>query len=156
VRRLGRRQPERGRDADGARPGGPAISFAALIYPGVDLTDDGGSMKENAKGYMLEDESITWFMNHYIAEHQLTDPLASPALHASLAGLPPTFITTCEFDPLRDQGEAYGAALRAAGVPAEVKRYDGMIHGVANMSGVIDGGREMVTDVADRLRAALH
>ena len=136
--------------------GGPAIAFAALIYPATDITDDGGSMKENATGYFLDDAAIQWFMNHYIAESQMTDPLASPALHPNLAGLPPTFITTCEFDPLRDQGEAYGAALRAAGVPVEVKRYDGMIHGVANMTGAIDGGREMVDDVADRLRRALH
>jgi acetyl esterase len=70
--------------------------------------------------------------------------------------LPACFIATCEFDPLRDQGEAYGAALRANGVRAENKRYDGMIHAVANMTGVLDGGRALVADVSARLRDALH
>jgi acetyl esterase len=136
--------------------GGPDISFAALIYPAVDMTAEGGSLDENAKGYFLELESMEWFMGHYIRDDERADPLASPALHPNLADLPPCFITTCEFDPLRDQGEAYGAALRANGVAAENKRYDGLIHGAVNMTGVLDGGRNMVSDVAARLRAALH
>jgi acetyl esterase len=136
--------------------GGPALTFAALIYPAVDMTDDGGSMKENASGYFLETEDMEWFMNHYLSADERAHPLASPLLHADLSGLPAAFITTCEFDPLRDQGEAYGAALRANGGQAENKRYDTMIHGVCNMAGVIDGGREMVADVSARLRTALH
>jgi len=137
--------------------GGPAIRFAALIYPAVDMTANGGSMEENAKGYFLEQADIDWFMDKYLpADADQTDPRASPALHPNLAGLPACFITTCEFDPLRDQAEAYAAALQANGVTATVKRYDGLIHGAASMTGVLDGGREMLADVADRIRVALH
>jgi acetyl esterase len=136
--------------------GGPAVTFAALIYPGVDMTAREGSMIENSKGYFLELDDMNWFVNHYLSEQDWTNPLASPMLHENLAGLPACFIATCEFDPLRDQGEAYGAALRANGVSAENKRYDGLIHAVANMTGVLDGGRALVTDVAARLRDALH
>jgi acetyl esterase len=136
--------------------GGPAIAFQALIYPAVDLTAEGGSMTENARGYFLEEESMTWFMNHYLSPTDRSQPMASPALHPDLSNLPPCFIATCEYDPLRDQGEAYGAALRASGVQAEVKRYDGLIHASATLTGVLDGGRQLVADVSDRLHTALH
>ncbi len=136
--------------------GGPAVTFAALIYPAVDMTALGGSLDENAKGFFLERDGMEWFMNHYLSPEERADPLASPLLHPNLSDLPPCFITTCEFDPLRDEGEAYGAALRARGVHAENKRYEGLIHGAVNMAGVLDGGRQMVADVADRLRTALH
>ena len=136
--------------------GGPAVSYAALIYPAVDMTRKGGSLDENAKGYFLETDGMEWFMNHYLAEAERADVLASPLLHENLAGLPDTFIATCEFDPLRDEGEAYGEALRANGVHVDQKRYDGLIHGAANMTGVLDGGRQLVADTAAHLRAALH
>jgi acetyl esterase/lipase len=136
--------------------GGPGLAFAALIYPAVDMTAQGGSLDENASGYFLERGDMDWFMNHYLSAEDRADPLASPLLHPDLSGLPACFIATCEFDPLRDEGEAYGAALRASGVQAENKRYDGLIHAVANMTGVLDGGRALVADVADRLRTALH
>ena len=136
--------------------GGPAVSYAALIYPAVDMTRKGGSLEENAKGYFLETDGMEWFMNHYLAESERDDVLASPLLHENLAGLPDTFIATCEFDPLRDEGEAYGEALRANGVHVDQKRYDGLIHGAANMTGVLDGGRQLVADTAAHLRAALH
>ncbi|HEY0518589.1 MAG TPA: alpha/beta hydrolase [Ilumatobacteraceae bacterium] len=136
--------------------GGPAIVYAALIYPAVDMTRKGGSLDENASGYFLETDGMEWFMNHYIAEEDKSDTKASPLLHSSLAGLPDCFVATCEYDPLRDEGEAYADALRANGVHAEHKRYDGLIHGVANMTGVLDGGRQLVADVSSHLRAALH
>jgi acetyl esterase len=137
--------------------GGPAIRYAALIYPTVDMTLTGGSLEENAKGYFLEKDDMDWFMSHYLnSDDDRPSVLASPARHPNLAGLPPCFITTCEFDPLRDEGEAYGASLRANGVAAENQRYDGLIHGSASMAGLVDGGRRMLADVADRLRTALH
>jgi acetyl esterase len=136
--------------------GGPAIAYAALIYPAVDMTRKGGSLDENASGYFLETEGMEWFMNHYLTEAEKADVLASPLLHSNLAGLPDTFIATCEYDPLRDEGEAYGDALRAKGVHVENKRYEGLIHGAANMTGVLDGGRQLVSDVAAHLRGALH
>jgi acetyl esterase len=136
--------------------GGPAIAFAALIYPAVDMTFEGGSVVENATGYFLDQESMVWFTGHYLDEPDRSNPLASPALHPDLSNLPACFIATCEYDPLRDEGEAYGAALRANGVAAEVKRYSGQIHACATMTGVLEGGRRLVADVGDRLHTALH
>lgn len=136
--------------------GEPALTFVALIYPAVDMTEEGGSMVENATGYFLERDDMEWFANHYLSPQERSHPMASPLLNSDLSGLPPCFIATCEYDPLRDQGEAYGAALRASGGAAENKRYDGLIHAVANMTGVLDGGRALVTDVCARLHTALH
>src|SRR4051812_33791590 len=121
--------------------GGPEIRFAALIYPGTDMTATGGSMESNAKGYFLEQADIDWFMGHYLSnEDDRRNPMASPALHPNLADLPPCFIATCEFDPLADQGEEYGELLRANGVAVEAQRYPGLIHGSASMTGMLDGG----------------
>ncbi len=137
--------------------GGPSICFAALIYPGTDMTATGGSLEDNAKGYFLEMDDIEWFVRQYINDDEdRLNPMASPALHPKLGDLPPCFIATCEFDPLVDQGEAYGEALRANGVAVETKRYAGLIHGAASLGGVLDGGREMLADVDARLHRVLH
>jgi acetyl esterase len=99
---------------------------------------------------------MEWFYGHYLTDTERSETMASPMLHENLSGLPDCFIATCEFDPLRDQGEAYGDALRANGGRATNKRYDGLIHGAANMSGALDGGRQLVEDTAAHIRAALH
>jgi acetyl esterase len=136
--------------------GGPSIAFAALIYPATDMTDESGSIVENGSGYFLEKNDMDWFMGHYLTAEQRHDPLASPALAADLAGLPAAFVAVCEYDPLRDQGIAYAEKLEAAGVTTELKVYAGLIHAAANMPAVLDGGRELVDDVADRLGTALR
>ena len=136
--------------------GGPTISFAALIYPAVDMTAKGGSLDDNATGYFLETAGMEWFMNHYLSDEERAEAMASPLLHDDLSGLPPCFIATCELDPLRDEGEAYAAALTAAGCHVESKRYDGLIHAAANLTGVLDLGRQLVADVTSQLRTALH
>ena len=136
--------------------GGPAIRYTALIYPAVDMTRKGGSLDENASGYFLETAGMHWFMNHYLSEAEKAETTASPMLHEDLSRLPDCFIATCEYDPLRDEAEAYGDALRANGVHVETERYDGLIHGAATLTGVLDGGRRLVADVAAHLRAALH
>src|SRR4029077_8083122 len=81
-------------------------------------------------------------------------PLASP-LRANLRGLPPAFVLTAEFDPLRDEEEAYAAKLRAAGVRVESRRYDGQLHGFFQMGGVMDKGKEAIDHAAAALSAAL-
>jgi acetyl esterase len=136
--------------------GGPAICFAALIYPAVDMTAKGGSLDDNATGYFLETAGMEWFMGHYVTDEERAETMASPLLHEDLSGLPPCFIATCEFDPLRDEGEAYASALKAAGCHVESKRYDGLIHAAANLTGVLDLGRQLVADVSSQLRTALH
>jgi acetyl esterase len=115
---------------------GMTLAGQLLIYPSVDAGGGYPSREENGKGYFLEQETIDWFLRNYAgASPDTSDPRLSP-LHGNLSGLPPAVIVTAEFDPLRDEGEAYGAALEAAGGQADVRRYQGMIHGFFDMGGV--------------------
>ena len=137
-----------------ARDQGPAICFQALVYPVVDHLTDWPSYAENAEGYMLERTSVAWFTSQYLAsDADAADWRASPIRATDLAGLPPALVITANFDPLRDEGEAYGRRLGEAGVPVVVHRYDGMIHGFFGMPG-IDQGEVAVDEVATALRDA--
>ena len=79
----------------------------------------------------------------------------SRAIKATTAArLPPAFILTAEYDPLRDEGEAYAAHLRENGIPVTLKRYPGMLHGFVNMSGILDQGKQAIEDIAAALRQA--
>jgi acetyl esterase len=130
--------------------GGPRIVFQALVYPALDRNWDTPSAIENAEGYGLQRETMRWFWNHYVPNEADGDnPLVSPLRAADLSGLPPAFIATAEFDPLRDDGERYGQRLSAAGVPVIVKRYDGMIHGFYWMLGALDASRRLHDDLAE-------
>jgi acetyl esterase len=136
--------------------GGPAIAFQLLIYPAVDARMTHGSMTENGDGYLLTKGFMEWFYGHYFAnEADADDPLASPIKATSLQGLPPALVLTAEFDPLRDEGEAYADALTAAGGTAKAKRYDGMIHGFFQLGGVVDRNGELMNDCSAALRTAL-
>jgi len=136
--------------------GGPPIAFQLLVYPAVDARMTHASITENGDGYLLTKGFMEWFYGHYLAkEADADDPLASPMKASSLAGLPPALVLTAEFDPLRDEGEAYAEALKAAGGQATAKRYDGMIHGFFQLGGVVDRNNELLNDSATALRAAL-
>ncbi len=112
---------------------GPTLAAQLLLYPVTDLsTPDRPSRVENAEGYLLTHDDMTWFESAYVTDEQVTDPLASPLL-ADLRGLPPAVVVTAEYDPLRDEGDAYAEALRAAGVPVTHERFDGLIHGFFGM-----------------------
>jgi acetyl esterase len=115
---------------------GTPLAGQLLIYPAVDAKGGYPSRAENAKGYLLEQESIDWFLGHYAGNWpDIKDPRLSP-LYGDLSGLPPAIIVTAEFDPLRDEGEAYGKAMEAAGARADVRRYPGMIHGFFDLGAV--------------------
>jgi acetyl esterase len=130
--------------------GGPRIVFQALVYPALDRNWDTPSAIENAEGYGLQRETMRWFWNHYVPDEADGDnPLVSPLRAADLSGLPPAFIATAEFDPLRDDGERYGERLAEAGVPVIVKRYDGMIHGFYGMLGALDASQRLHADLAE-------
>ena len=135
--------------------GGPRLAFQLLVYPVTNHAFDTPSYRAFGRGYGLSEAAMRWYWGQYVSRPELgRDPLASP-LRADLRGLPPAFILTAEFDPLRDEGEAYAARLRAAGVTAELRRYDGQIHGFFQMGGVMDGGKKAVDDAAQALRKAL-
>jgi acetyl esterase len=108
--------------------GHPAIGAQALVYPAVDFTTVRPSVVSNGEGYLLSAAAMRWFAAQYLGDHDPADPLASP-LRADLAGLPPAVVATAEFDPLRDEGRAYGAALAAAGVRVEAFEFAGLVHG---------------------------
>ena len=134
---------------------GPALVCQALIYPVTNFDLDTPSYHENSTGYVLTREAMRWFWRHYLArEEQGKEPLASPLMAPSLAGLPPALVITAECDPLRDEGEAYAARLRDAGVPVTLTRYDGMFHGFLRMTRFLDKARAAVDEVAGSLRKA--
>jgi acetyl esterase/lipase len=129
---------------------GTALAGQLLIYPAVDAAGGYPSRSENAKGYFLEQATIDWFLGHYAgASPDASDPRLSP-LHGQLTGLPPAIIVTAEFDPLRDEGEAYGEALQAAGGQADVRRYPGMIHGFFDMGGVSPAAAAAIEETCAR------
>ena len=140
--------------ADGA----PKLAFQLLIYPVTQLAgQDTPSMRENAKGYFLEKESMDWFTRCYAPDKaHRGDARLSPLLAKDLAGQPAAYVVTAGFDPLRDEGKAYADRLDAAGVPVTYVNYPGMIHGFFSMRDLIPKAREAVTVAAAALRAGLE
>jgi acetyl esterase len=135
---------------------GPDLRFQLLVYPVADHAFDTASYRDNAEGYFLTAAMMRWFWGHYLERpEQGDDPLASPLRAKDLAGLPPALVITAEYDPLRDEGEAYAERLRKAGVAAELLRYDGQIHGFFSLFDALDDGRAAVERAGAALRAAL-
>jgi acetyl esterase len=134
--------------------GGPRIACQVLIYP-VTAPAAGSpfaSYEENAEGFLLTRDSMLLYWDHYLADAgQATDPYAAPLRAESVAGLPPALVLTAEYDPLRDEGEAYARRLQEAGVEVRVVRYDGFIHGFFWMPGVLDAFRYAVDDITREL-----
>jgi acetyl esterase len=102
-----------------------------MFYPVTDAAMDTGSYHQFANGYFLTAKSMEWFWDAYLPDHaKRSEITASPnrATKDQLSGLPPAYLCVDEADPLRDEGEAYAAKLRAAGVPVTTVRYDGITH----------------------------
>jgi len=135
--------------------GKPRIAYQLLVYPVTDASMDTASMKECADGYFLTGEMMAWFWKQYVRDAaDRAHPYASPLRAQNLRSLPPALVITAEFDPLRDEGEAYAARLRQAGVPVVSTRYDGTIHGFFLMSSVLDQGKKAVAEAVAALRTA--
>ncbi len=108
---------------------GTPPDLVALVYPTTDLSANGGSMITNAHGYGLDIADIEWFGRQWVPDRaRWSDPDVSPLHAQNLAGFPQTIIVTCELDPLRDQGEAFGKRLFDAGVAVSLRREPGMVH----------------------------
>ncbi len=120
--------------------GGPALAGQLLIYPVTDYHTPGTpSYVENAEGYGLGRAGMEWFWDHYLADaEQAKHPHAAPLRADNFAGLPPAYIATAEYDPLRDEGEYYGKALQSAGVSVQIVRWDGVNHGFFFFVGIVD------------------
>jgi acetyl esterase len=125
----------RARDA-----GGPALAAQLLVYPCTDPGMGMASVRENGEGYFLTRTDMAWFYDQYVpAPAQRADPTVDLLHAADLTGLPPAVVVTAEFDPLRDEGDAYAERLRAAGVPVRHLPGPGLIHGYFAFLGVVDG-----------------
>lgn len=141
--------------------GGPQFREQVLLYPVTDANFDTGSYREFAQGYYLGRDLMIWFWDQYLPDAaQRSNPMASP-LRASLdqlRGLPPALIITNEADPLRDEGEAYAAKLRQAGVPVAQVRYQGAIHDLVMLDALADtsAAKTATTQAAMTLRKSLH
>jgi acetyl esterase len=138
---------------------GPDLTHQCLIYPVTDHNFDTDSYHENAEDYFLTRDAMKWFWDHYLdSPFDGANPYASPLRADDCSDLPPATVMTCEFDPLRDEGEAYADRLEDAGVPVSRIEYDDMIHGFFLMieSPPLDAAREAVDDVAAELRAAFE
>ncbi len=135
--------------------GGPRLCHQLLLYPVTNYGFDTPSYRENGSGYMLTRADMEWFWAHYLAdEADGHHPHASPLRAEDLSGLPPALVLTAEFDPLRDEAEAYAARLREAGVPVTLTRYDGMVHNFVRLYASLDEGRKGLDQVGRALREA--
>lgn len=137
-----------------ARDGGPAPVLQLLIYPATDFTRRRRSRELFGEGFLLTNEEMDWFETNYLgqARTHAADPRASPLLAEDLSGLAPAFVVTAAFDPLRDEGEEYAQALRAAGTPAAVRRFPGLIHAFVAAAGVSRAARDAVIEIAGTTR----
>ena len=145
--------------AQACRDGGPRLAAQLLIYPVMDLVGTYGAETENAKypsrsenadGYFLTTDAMRFFAGQYTPDPKSAmDPRASPLRATSLEGLPPAVVCTAEYDPLRDEGEAYAKALTRAGVRVAYCREPGMVHGYFSM-----GAASAAADAARRRACA--
>ena len=142
------------------RESAPDIAFQLLWYPSVAPktadTFEQGSMKEFAEGYFLDRPTMEWFYGHYIPDGvDATAPRVAPLQAEDLSGLPPAFIVTAGYDPLRDGGQAYAKRLEEAGGAVEHRCYQSTIHGFINMTKAIPVATEALAESAAKLKAAL-
>ena len=136
--------------------GGPLPTFQHLIYGAFDADYTKPSFLQNGEGYVLDMDTIRWFLRMYLPDESLlTDPAISPSF-APAAGLPPALMQVGTLDPLLDDTFRYGSKLALAGVPVEVKAYPDMPHGFLQMSPLLDTAKRAVADACAALYKALH
>ena len=141
-------QQDRGRD----------LRHQLLLYPALDPSCTAGSFREYGDaGYLLTTGMMRWFWDQYLPDPRAaTDPRAAPPHALELHGVPSATIITAECDPLRDEGEAYAAALERAGVRVRLRRVPGMFHGFASLLGFLEQADRAVADGARALQQAFE
>jgi acetyl esterase/lipase len=135
--------------------GGPAVEFQALMFPALDARMDTGSYTANSEGYFLTEDSMRWFWGHYLNDESEGEQAYACPPRGDLLGLPPAFVATAEYDPLRDEGAAYATALKAAGVPTEYVDYDGQIHDFILLGAAIPRAKEAMDKLSGAIKAGL-
>ena len=138
-----------------ARDGGPAPVLQLLIYPVIDFSRRRRSRELFGEGFLLTNSEMDWFETNYLGSERASarDPRASPLLADDLSGLAPAHVVTAAFDPLRDEGEEYAEALRAAGTPVTLRRFPGLIHAFIAGAGVSQSARDALVEIAGTTRA---
>jgi acetyl esterase len=139
--------------------GGPSIDYQVLAYPPADFGFETDSYEENAQGYFLTRKDMERFWNGYVRSELDGDhPYAAPLQADRLDGVPPAFLLTCGFDPLRDDGRALAERLNAAGVPIRHVQYGDMIHGFLTMLAdpELDRARAAIDEIGDAVRSELE
>ncbi len=134
----------------------PAPEFQLLVYPVTDFEFTNPSMVDNAVGYGLETDHMRWFFERYAWTPADCEDWRLSPLRGDLHGLPPAFVVTAEYDPLRDQGEAYAEKLEAAGVETARLRVDGLFHGFFGMHGFLEPAQPAWDRAVELLRTTLH
>ena len=139
-----------------ASAGVPAPTCQVLIYPAVDFSLETSSHRELADGHVIPRDRILWYMEQYLkSDADKSDLRASPLRAPSLEGQPPAMIVTAGFDPLRDEGRAYGDRLREAGVDVVYREYPGQIHAFVSLTKAIPQGMACTLEIAQYLRQRL-
>jgi acetyl esterase/lipase len=132
-----------------------SLRLQLLVYPVCDFNTGTPSYVENGTGFGLTRETMEWFGRHYLGpDGDAASPQASPLRAERLSGVAPALVQTAEFDPLRDEGEAYARRLAEEGVPVTLTRYDGTIHGFLRLPARIRLAEEALDEAAAALRAA--
>ena len=134
------------------------LKFQMLIYPAVDMTMESPSINENANAPILTKSVMTWFVNHYMGGNaDRTNWKASPMVASDdlLKRMPPAIVITAQYDPLRDEGEAYGKRLVENGVSATITRYNGAFHGFFNMITILDDAQSAHAQASTLLKKYL-
>ncbi|WP_343232190.1 alpha/beta hydrolase [Mycolicibacterium sp. CBMA 361] len=132
----------------------PALQV--LIYPATDLAGSRASNQEFAESPALSAKQIAWFLDQYLPpDIDRADPHVSPLFADDLTGLPPAIVTVGGFDPLRDDGLAYAARLTDSGVPTEVIREPGLVHGYLGLTALSTTSRDAVLRIASGIVRAM-
>jgi acetyl esterase len=142
---------------DAARNAGPAILLQCLICPVLDFDETSPSRDEFAENHLIDRATLQADLADYLPEDaDLSDVRISPLRVIDLAGLPPAIIHTAEFDPMRDEGNAYARKLMAAGIDVEHICHDGMIHNFHGMGAILPQGRLVLSQIGEQVKRALR
>ena len=134
------------------------LKFQMLIYPAVDMSMESPSINENANAPILTKSVMAWFVDHYMGSEGDRGSIAASPMRASdeqLKRMPPAIVITAQFDPLRDEGEAYGKRLVENGVSATITRYNGAFHGFFNMITILDDAQSAHAQASTLLKKYL-